>query len=134
MPLRLLQLVSLPLFYSHRVHMIQLPPVPALDVYCNNTGAERLACLQALPADTLLNITNTVGSWLAVVDDVYTVNDTVSQVSQGPSGINSVSYMAGFMPEEGQSFVAVTSLLQIILTNHFMQVARNDHCSKYDGI
>ncbi|KAJ7138056.1 Alpha/Beta hydrolase protein [Mycena epipterygia] len=82
--------------------------VPSLNVYCNNTGAERLACLQALPADTLLNITNTVGSWLAVVDDVYTVNDTVSQVSQGPSGINSVPYIAGFMPEEGQSLLGTT--------------------------
>ncbi|KAJ7453137.1 alpha/beta-hydrolase [Mycena latifolia] len=82
--------------------------VPTLNAYCNSTGAERLACLQALPADTLLNITNTVTSWNAVVDGVYTVNDTISQVSQGPSGINSVSYMAGFMPEEGQSLLGTT--------------------------
>ncbi|KAJ6563641.1 alpha/beta-hydrolase [Mycena vulgaris] len=82
--------------------------VPALSVYCNSTGAERLACLQALPADTLLNITNTVTSWNPVVDGVYTVNDTISQVSQGPSGVNSVPYMAGFMPEEGQSLLGTT--------------------------
>jgi carboxylesterase type B len=79
--------------------------VPTLNLYCNNTGVERLACLQALPADTLLNITNTVTSWLPVVDGIYLVNDTLSQLSQGPSAINSVPFMAGFMPDEGQSFV-----------------------------
>ncbi|KAJ7087586.1 alpha/beta-hydrolase [Mycena belliarum] len=79
--------------------------VPTLNAFCNNTGEERLACLQALPAETLLNITNTVASWNAVVDGVYTVDDTISQVSQGPSGINSVPFMAGFMPEEGQSLL-----------------------------
>ncbi|KAJ7706739.1 alpha/beta-hydrolase [Mycena rosella] len=82
--------------------------VPALSVYCNSTGAERLACLQALPADTLLNITNTATVWNAVIDGIYTVTDTISAVSQGRSGINSVSYMAGFMPEEGQSLLQMT--------------------------
>ncbi|KAF7335662.1 Carboxylic ester hydrolase [Mycena venus] len=82
--------------------------VPALNVFCNSTGAERLACLQALPAETILNITNTVTSWNGVVDGVYVPNDTISQVSQGPSGVNSVSYMAGFMPEEGQSLLQET--------------------------
>lgn len=74
-------------------------------MYCNSTGAARLACLQALPAETILNITNTVTTWVGVLDGVYVLNDSVSQVSQGPSGVNSVPYMAGFMPEEGQSFV-----------------------------
>ncbi|KAJ7080081.1 alpha/beta-hydrolase [Mycena crocata] len=82
--------------------------VPALNVYCNSTGAERLACLQALPADTLLNITNTATTWIGVVDGVYVVNDTISQVSQGKLGINSVAYMAGFMPDEGQSLLGTT--------------------------
>ncbi|KAJ6531022.1 carboxylesterase [Mycena capillaripes] len=81
---------------------------PALSLYCNSTGAKRLACLQALPAETLLNITNTAGTWIGVVDGVYVVNDTISQVNQGPSGVNSVSYMAGFMPEEGQSLLGTT--------------------------
>ncbi|KAJ7154146.1 alpha/beta-hydrolase [Mycena filopes] len=83
--------------------------VPALSAYCNSTGVERLACLQALPAETLLNVTNiTTTSWMAVVDEVYTINDTVSQVKQGPSGVNSVPFMAGFMPEEGQSLLGTT--------------------------
>ncbi|KAJ7787685.1 alpha/beta-hydrolase [Mycena olivaceomarginata] len=81
---------------------------PALDVYCNSTGAARLACLQALPAETILNITNTVTTWVGVLDGVYVLNDSVSQVSQGPSGVNSVPYMAGFMPEEGQSLLGTT--------------------------
>ncbi|KAF7375397.1 Carboxylic ester hydrolase [Mycena sanguinolenta] len=82
--------------------------LPELNVFCNSTGAERLACLQALPADTILNITNTVTTWMGVVDGEYVVNDTVSQVSQGPSGVNSVAYMAGFMPEEGESLLGTT--------------------------
>ncbi|KAJ7074030.1 alpha/beta-hydrolase [Mycena amicta] len=82
--------------------------VPFLDVYCNSTGAERLACLQALPAETLLNITNNATTWVATIDGVYTINDTISQVSAGPSGINSVAYMAGFMPEEGQSLLGTS--------------------------
>ncbi|KAJ7739568.1 alpha/beta-hydrolase [Mycena metata] len=83
--------------------------VPALNAFCNSTGVERLACLQALPADTLLNLTNvTTTSWIAVVDGVYTINDTISQVSQGPSGVNSVPFMAGFMPEEAQSLLGTT--------------------------
>ncbi|KAJ7352026.1 alpha/beta-hydrolase [Mycena albidolilacea] len=81
---------------------------PALDVYCNSTGDARLACLQALPAETILNITNTVTTWVGVLDGVYVLNDSVSQVSQGPSGVNSVPYMAGFMPEEGQSLLGTT--------------------------
>jgi hypothetical protein len=72
-------------------------------VFCNSTGAARLACLQALPADTLLNITNTVTNWFPVIDGVYVPNDTLSQVKLGPGAVNSVTYMAGFMPEEGQS-------------------------------
>ncbi|KAJ7438205.1 alpha/beta-hydrolase [Mycena galericulata] len=80
--------------------------VPQLEPYCNSTGTERLACLQALPADTLLNITNNVtAAWTAVVDGIYVINDTVSQVSQGPSGVNSVPFLLGFMPEEGQSLL-----------------------------
>ncbi|KAJ6621489.1 Alpha/Beta hydrolase protein [Mycena sp. CBHHK59/15] len=72
------------------------------------TGVERLACLQSLPAETLLNITNSVTTWEAVDDGIYTVNDTISQLSQAPSGVNSVPYMAGFMPEEGQSLLGTS--------------------------
>ncbi|KAJ7607157.1 alpha/beta-hydrolase [Roridomyces roridus] len=82
--------------------------VPTLNLFCPSTGAERLKCLQALPADTILNITNTVTSWGPVIDGVYTLDDTVHQVSQGPTAVNSVHYMAGFMPEEGQSLLGET--------------------------
>ncbi|KAF8173182.1 carboxylesterase [Mycena galopus ATCC 62051] len=85
--------------YGRIILLRQLQSVlPALNVYCNSTGAERLACLQALPADTVLNITNTVTTWMGVPDGVF-------PSKPGPSGVNSVSYMAGFMPEEGQSFI-----------------------------
>ncbi|KAJ7251279.1 alpha/beta-hydrolase [Mycena rebaudengoi] len=93
---------------SHDYSAAAADVVPTLNLYCNNTGAERLACLQALPADTLLNITNIVTSWLPVVDGIYLVNDTLSQLSQGPSAINSVPFMAGFMPDEGQSLLGTT--------------------------
>ncbi|KAK7055757.1 carboxylic ester hydrolase [Favolaschia claudopus] len=82
--------------------------VPTLNQYCNSTGVERLACLQALPAETILNITNTVTSWSGVVDGVYVPDDTITQVNQGPGGVNSVAYMAGFMPDEGQSLLGTS--------------------------
>lgn len=102
-------------------------------MYCNSTGAERLACLQGLPAETILNITNTVTTWLGVVDGVYVVNDTISQVSQGPAGVNSVSYMAGFMPEEGQSFVAFTYQFKQI-TTFKLQAPWNNNLSEHDRL
>ncbi|KAJ7352027.1 alpha/beta-hydrolase [Mycena albidolilacea] len=82
--------------------------VPELNAYCNSTGAARLTCLQALPAETLLNITNAVPKWMGVLDGVYVPKDTVSQVSQGPSSVNSVPFIVGFLPEEGQSLLGTT--------------------------
>lgn len=77
--------------------------VPYISEFCNNTGIERLECLQALPADTLLNITNYATSWLKVQDGIYATNSSVNLASQGPDALNSIHFMAGFMPEEGQS-------------------------------
>jgi len=84
--------------------------VPYISEFCNSTGTERLECLQALPADTLLNITNYVTTdyitaWLKVEDGIYVTNSSVDLASQGPDALNSVDFMAGFMPEEGQSLL-----------------------------
>lgn len=78
---------------------------PFLSQLCNSTGVARLKCLQALPADVLLNITNFAGSWNTVIDGVYALDSAVNQMALGPSAVNSVPFMLGFMPEEGQSSV-----------------------------
>ncbi|KAK1219405.1 hypothetical protein PQX77_017877 [Marasmius sp. AFHP31] len=78
---------------------------PALAQFCNETGAERLECLQDLPAQTLLNI-STTQSWPSVQDDIYVLEPAVEQVGKGAEAINSVPFLAGFMPDEGQSLLA----------------------------
>ncbi|KAE9405290.1 alpha/beta-hydrolase [Gymnopus androsaceus JB14] len=83
--------------------------LPFLDPLCNETsGAELLQCLQALPAETLLNITNFATSWNTIIDGVYAVAPAVEQMSLGPSAVNSVPFLLGFMPEEGQSLLNLT--------------------------
>ena len=69
---------------------------------CDGSGAERLKCLQELPAETLLNISTTL-SWPSVQDGIYVLEPAVEQVSKGPEAINSVPFLVGFMPDEGQS-------------------------------
>lgn len=76
---------------------------PFISPLCNGTGTELLQCLQALPADVLLNITDFAGSWSTVIDGVYALDSAVNQMALGPSAVNSVPFMLGFMPEEGQS-------------------------------
>lgn len=76
---------------------------PFLSPLCNGTGTVLLQCLQALPAETLLNVTNLAGSWNTVIDGVYALNSAVNQMALGPGAVNSVPFMLGFMPEEGQS-------------------------------
>ncbi|ESK91555.1 putative carboxylesterase from carbohydrate esterase family gh10 [Moniliophthora roreri MCA 2997] len=78
---------------------------PAIGQVCNSTGVERLECLQSLPPETLLNLTQTVESWPSVQDGVYIIDSAVSQISQGPEAINSVPFLLGFMPDEGQSLI-----------------------------
>ncbi|KAF5372235.1 hypothetical protein D9758_005062 [Tetrapyrgos nigripes] len=78
---------------------------PFISQFCNGTGEERLQCLQALPAETLLNITTRLGSWPSVQDGVFVIEEAVAQVSRGSGAVNSVPVIAGFMPEEGQSLM-----------------------------
>ncbi|OJD29432.1 carboxylesterase [Diplodia corticola] len=78
---------------------------PYIRPLCNQTGTARLECLQALPADTLFNLTSQGGSWQTVIDDDYTLDIPIAQVSKGRQSINSVKVMLGFMPEEGQSLL-----------------------------
>jgi hypothetical protein len=40
--------------------------VPTISSICNETGQARLDCLRALPAETLLDLTQTLGSWPTV--------------------------------------------------------------------
>ncbi|KAK1222929.1 hypothetical protein PQX77_014206 [Marasmius sp. AFHP31] len=76
-------------------------------LFCNETGAERLECLQDLPAETLLNI-STALSWPSVQDDIYVLEPAVEQVAKGAEAINSVPFLVGFMPDEGQSLLGET--------------------------
>ncbi|KAL0581783.1 hypothetical protein V5O48_000260 [Marasmius crinis-equi] len=78
---------------------------PVLAQFCNGTGTDRLECLQALPAETLLNVTMTLGSWTSVQDGVYVLDSAVNQVGEGAQAINSVPFLVGFMPDEGQSLL-----------------------------
>ncbi|EOD48922.1 putative carboxylesterase protein [Neofusicoccum parvum UCRNP2] len=82
--------------------------LPYIEPYCNSSGVERLECLQQLPADTLLNLTTQGGSWGSVIDNDYTLDVPIAQVSKGRQSINQVKLMMGFMPEEGQSLLQTT--------------------------
>ncbi|KAJ3875320.1 alpha/beta-hydrolase [Lentinula edodes] len=84
--------------------------VPFLSPLCNETGTELLKCLQGLPANVLLNITNFAGSWSTVIDGIYALDSAVNQMALGSDAVNSVPFMLGFMPEEGQSLLGTTIL------------------------
>ncbi|KAF9259922.1 alpha/beta-hydrolase [Marasmius fiardii PR-910] len=79
---------------------------PVIARFCNGTGTKRLECLQALPSETLLNITNVLPSWPSVQDGVFVIDSAVNQVSEGAGAINSVPFLVGFMPDEGQSLLS----------------------------
>ncbi|KAJ5287618.1 carboxylesterase [Penicillium angulare] len=90
-----------------------------LDQYCygaNGTGEARLKCLQALPAETLLNITySEVTTWQTIVDGIYVPDMPISQVAKGAAYVNPVKLMSTFMPEEAQSLLE--TLLAPNMTN-----------------
>lgn len=79
--------------------------LPYINELCgNSTGTERLRCLQAVPAESLLNITYSgVTLWRAVIDGLYTLDYPLAQAGLGQQFVNSVNVMTGFMPEEYQS-------------------------------
>lgn len=80
--------------------------LPYIEALCGQTdAAERLVCLKALPADTLLNVTNYDSSWSAVVDGEYVLDLPLATIAKGADAINAVNLMAGFMPDEGQSLI-----------------------------
>ncbi|KAI5832677.1 alpha/beta-hydrolase [Schizophyllum commune Tattone D] len=79
---------------------------PVIAEYCPGVnGTERLACLQNLPAETLLKMTETLSSWTTTDDGVYRIGSSVDRAASGAEGVNSVYYMAGFLPDEGQSLL-----------------------------
>ena len=82
--------------------------LPFIDKLCPHaTGAVRLECLQSLPAETLLQITETnVTSWTSVIDGVYLEDMPIAQLAKGQKYVNNVKFMAGYMPDEYQSLVA----------------------------
>ncbi|KAF5366636.1 hypothetical protein D9757_011885 [Collybiopsis confluens] len=81
--------------------------LPVLAPFCktNSTGTAFLQCLQALPAETLLGVTSVASSWTTIIDGVYALDTAVHQMGLGPSAVNSVPFLLGFMPEEGQSLL-----------------------------
>lgn len=93
--------------------------LPYLNQYCygsNGTGEARLKCLQALPAETLLNLTySEVTSWQSIVDGIYVPDIPMSQLAKGAAYVNPVKLMSTFMPEEGQSLLE--TLLAPNMTN-----------------
>lgn len=83
--------------------------LPYIEALCpNSTGVERLGCLQALPADTLLNITNYATEWSPSVDGVNIIDFPPAQWALGPRYINSVNVLSGNMMEEWQSLATTT--------------------------
>ncbi|KZV71090.1 carboxylesterase [Peniophora sp. CONT] len=83
--------------------------LPSLSALCPSTsGAALLACLRSLDAQTLLNITQSAGNWPSVVDGDFVPDFALKQLALGPGKEDSVlpiQYMAGFMPDEGQSLM-----------------------------
>ncbi|KAL0581782.1 hypothetical protein V5O48_000259 [Marasmius crinis-equi] len=71
--------------------------------FCNGTGIERLECLQAVPAEHLLNAARSLPFWPSVQDGIYIVDSAMHQIEEGSQAINSVPFMVGFVPDEGQS-------------------------------
>ncbi|KAJ6014582.1 alpha/beta-hydrolase [Penicillium herquei] len=82
---------------------------PYIEPYCNGTSTERASCLRSLPAETLLDISNSTASWYTVMDGVYAMDYTQAILGLGAQYINSVNVIAGNMLEEFQS-LATTSL------------------------
>ncbi|KAK1222928.1 hypothetical protein PQX77_014205 [Marasmius sp. AFHP31] len=76
---------------------------PLIAQLCGETGEERLKCLQALPAETLLNAARSLPFWPSIQDGEYIIDSALHQVSEGSKGLNSVPFMVGFVPDEGQS-------------------------------
>jgi carboxylesterase type B len=80
--------------------------LPYVNQNCSNiNGTARLECLQALPAETLLNWTSHVGQWKSVVDNIYIDDLSIAQIAKGRSYINSVNVIEGFMHDEAQSLL-----------------------------
>ncbi|KAH8660096.1 carboxylesterase [Xylariales sp. PMI_506] len=85
--------------------------VPAVAKVCGDAvGAERLACLRALPLDEFMsNITWSVApGWRnvdsgAIIDGVWIANNSVAAAKAGQ--LNRIHYMMGSMPEEGESLL-----------------------------
>lgn len=84
--------------------------LPFIDNLCPSaTGVARLKCLRALPAEELLELTETnVTSWSPVIDNIYFEDTPVSQIAKGRQYINNVKLMLGYMPDEGQSLMGDT--------------------------
>ncbi|KGO69921.1 Carboxylesterase, type B [Penicillium expansum] len=82
--------------------------LPFIDNLCPNaTGEARLECLQSLPTEALLELTETnVTSWTSVVDGIYFEDMSIAQLAKGRQYVNKVKFMAGSMPNEYQSLIA----------------------------
>lgn len=125
---RVRPIVSFEYCYSG-ILWIDLFLVPALEPFCNETGTELLKCLQALPAETLLNL-STNFTWEAIIDGVYAVESALHQVSLGPSAVNSVPFLLGFMPEEAQSYENFLFSSFLILTSIYPKNTRYNYYTK----
>jgi carboxylesterase type B len=95
--------------------------LPYLEPLCNGTGEERLKCLQAVPAETLRNISANT-PWQTVVDGIYIPELPVAQVSKGRDAINPVNFMVGFLPDEAQSLLEYSVAPNATSFNQTLQV------------
>ncbi|PYH93417.1 carboxylesterase [Aspergillus ellipticus CBS 707.79] len=102
--------------------------VPVLDRYCNNTGYERLQCLQELPAETLLNLTySELTSWETVVDGIYALDMPWAQVAKGQPLISrNIKYLSGHMVEEAQSLLETVLNPNITSFEENLEILLND--------
>ncbi|KAK7060848.1 hypothetical protein VNI00_000581 [Paramarasmius palmivorus] len=81
---------------------------PLVSPLCNSTGNERLECLQALPAEQLLDLARGVFSWSSVQDGEYVLDSAIQQIEQGVE-INKVPVLMGWMADEFQSVLDMIS-------------------------
>ncbi|PYH97875.1 alpha/beta-hydrolase [Aspergillus ellipticus CBS 707.79] len=100
-----------PAFTQAEVANVTVPAVA--DVCGDSIGAARLACLRSLSVDEFMNnISWSIGEAYAnadsgaIIDGIWIANQSVAAARNGQ--LNRVNYMAGSMPEEGQSLLGTT--------------------------
>ncbi|KAJ7255363.1 Alpha/Beta hydrolase protein [Mycena rebaudengoi] len=82
-------------------------------------GAERLACLKAVPASTIRTFTNgaSSGTWFPLVDNVTMFSDSLLRIRNGQG--SKLPFMIGHTDDDGSLFAIDQNNLTTYLANNF---------------